>query len=100
MKNSDVFNGLKQEQYKADIASVKAQIYALDSSYPDGYKDWSGHAERSEEQAQGIFNAIVAILPKYSTYELDEDTVALLDQYVELRGELAELKRQLQKEVA
>ena len=100
MKNADIFNGLKQQQYKADIDSVKAQIYALDSSYPEGRKDWTGHAERAEEQAQGIFNAMVAILPKYSSYELDEETVTLLDEYIELRGELEELKRQQQKEVA
>ena len=100
MKNVDVFNGLKQEQYKADIESVQAQIYALDSSYPEGHKDWTATAERKDEQAQGIFNAMVAILPKYSTYELNEDTVELLDQYIELRGELEELKRQLAKEVA
>jgi hypothetical protein len=100
MRNVDVFNGLKQEQYKADIESVQAQIYALDSSYPEGHKDWTATAERAEEQAQGIFNAMVALLPKYSTYELNEDTVELLDQYIEKRGELEELKRQLAKEVA
>ena len=67
--------------------AVQARIFALDGVYTD----WLEIAERKETESQGVFNAMTDILPNWTKYESDEDTLALSEKLYELKGELKQL---------
>ncbi len=55
------------------------------------YTDWLEIAERKETESQGVFNTMTDILPNWTKYESDEDTLALSEKLYELKGELKQL---------
>lgn len=100
MTKTDIYNQLKQAEYKLDIEAVQALIWAEQSYYSDGRKDWTGKAERKQSEAMGMFKAVKELLPDTSRLKLNEETVALMWELWELKQELREIKENLQKEVA
>jgi hypothetical protein len=57
MNKTDIFNQLKQAEYKLDIEATQALIWAEQSYYVDGNKDWTDRAERNGN-VQGIEGTI------------------------------------------
>ena len=87
MTKTEIYNKMKQAYYQLDIEAVQARIFALDGVYTD----WLEIAERKETESQGVFNAMIDILPNWSRYESDQDTLALSEKLYELKGELKQL---------
>jgi len=100
MNKTDIFNQLKQAEYKLDIEATQALIWAEQSYYVDGHNDWTGRAERKQSEAMGMFKALKELLPDTSRLKLSEETVALMWKHVGLKQELREIKENSQKEVA
>jgi hypothetical protein len=100
MTKTDIYNQLKQAEYKLDIEAVQALIWAEQSYYADGRKDWTDRAERKQSEAMGMFKALKELLPDTSRLKLSEETVELMWKHVGLRQELREIKENSQKEVA
>lgn len=100
MNKTDIYNQLKQAEYKLDIEAMQALIWAEQSYYADGRKDWTDRAERKQSEALGMFKALKELLPDTSRLKLNEESVKLMWEYVELKQELREIKENLQKEVA
>jgi len=87
MTKTEIYNKMKQAYYTLDIEAVQARIFALDGVYTD----WLEIAERKETESQGVFNAMTDILPNWSRYESNDDTLALSEKLYELKGELKQL---------
>ena len=100
MTKTDIYNQLKQAEYKLDIEAIQALIWAEQSYYVDGHNDWTGIAERKQSEAMGMFKALKELLPDTSKLKLNEESRKLMWEHVELRQELREIKENLQKEVA
>ncbi len=100
MTKTDIFNQLKQAEYKLDIEATQALIWAEQSYYADGRKDWTDRAERKQSEALGMFKALKELLPDTSKLKLNEESVKLMWEYMELRQELEEIKENLQREAA
>ncbi len=100
MTKTDIYNQLKQAEYKLDIEATQAFIWAEQSYYVDGHNDWTDRAERKQSEAMGMFKALKELLPDTSRLKLNEESVKLMWEYMELRQELKEIKENLQKEVA
>ena len=100
MTKTDIYNQLKQAEYKLDIEAIQALIWAEQSYYADGRKDWTDRAERKQSEAMGMFKALKELLPDTSKLKLNEESTALMWEYMELRQELKEIKENLQKAVA
>ena len=100
MNKTDIYNQLKQAEYKLDIEAIHALIWAEQSYYADGRKDWTDRAERKQSEALGMFKALKELLPDTSRLKLNEESCKLMWEYVELKQELREIKENLQKEVA
>jgi len=95
MRKLDLYNQLKQEQYKADIEALKWRIWAIKEK-TDGQlrEDYNKIAERDESEAMGIFKACNAIRGDY-TGKLNDESVALLDKYIEMRSQYRKLKAEV-----
>ena len=100
MNKTDIFNQLKQAEYKLDIEATQALIWAEQSCYVGGHNEWTDRAERKQSEAMGMFKALKELLPDTSKLKLNEESVKLMWEYMELRQELREIKENLQKEVA
>lgn len=100
MNKTDLYNKFKQEYYQLDIEAIQARIYALEDNHEGLRHDWIETAERKDREAQGVFNAMMHILPNWSKYDVNEDTLELVGKLGEKRSELARLQQQLQKEAA
>ena len=87
MTKTEIYNKMKQAYYQLDIEAVQARIFALEGVYTD----WLEIAERKETESQGVFNALTDILPNWSRYESDDDTLALVEKLYELKAELKQL---------
>lgn len=94
MTKTEIYNKMKQAYYQLDIEAVQARIWAhhaLNDWIEGITTDWVEIAERKETQSQGVFNAMTDILPNWSRYEADEDTLALVEKLFELKAELKQL---------
>lgn len=95
MTKTEIYNKMKQAYYQLDIEAVQARIWAhhaLNSDWSDGvYTDWEETAHRKETESQGVFNALTDILPNWSRYESDDETLALVEKLYELKAELKQL---------
>lgn len=100
MTKTDIYNQLKQAEYKLDIEAIQALIWAEQSYYPEGRKDWTDKAERKQSEAMGMFKALKELLPDTLKLKLNEETVKLMWEYMNIRQELKEIKENLQKEAA
>ena len=100
MTKTDIYNQLKQAEYKLDIEAIQALIWAEQSYYPEGRKDWTDKAERKQSEAMGMFKALKELLPDTLKLKLNEETVKLMWEYMNIRQELKEIKENLQKAVA
>jgi len=92
MTKTDIYNQLKQAEYKLDIEAVQALIWAEQSYYADGRTDWTKRAERKQSEAMGMFKALKELLPDTSKLKLNEETRKLMWQHVELKQELREIR--------
>ena len=86
MRKRDLFNQLKQEQYKTDIEALKWRMWALKCDDAETRADYERVAERDESEAMGIFKVTETILDGYKG-TLDDTSVRLLDQYLLKRSE-------------
>jgi len=94
MRKLDLYNQFKQEQYKADIEALRWHIWALKADNEQEREDCNRIAERDENEAMGIFKACNAILGDY-TGKLNDESVALLDKYIEMRTQYRKLKAEI-----
>ena len=94
MRKLDLYNRFKQEQYKTDIEALKWRIWAVKSDDEKTRADYDSIAERDESEAMGIFKACNAILGDYNG-KLNDESVALLDKYCEMRAEYRKLKAEV-----
>lgn len=94
MRKLDLYNQFKQEQYKTDIEALKWRIWAVKSDDEKTRADYDSIAERDENEAMGIFKACNAILGDY-TGKLNDESVALLDKYIEMRAQHRKLKAEV-----
>lgn len=100
MTKTDLYNQLKQEQYKMDIEAIRWRMWALKTYCEDSAEEYNAIAERDENEAMGVYKAQMALLPKYRG-KLNEESSRLLTKYVDMKHELEALqKEKLQKEVA
>ena len=100
MTKTELYNRFKQEYFQLDIEVAEARIFALQSDYVDGYNEWTETAKRKDNEAQGVFNAMIHILPNWTNYEVSAETYDLLDKVIEKKQELEQLEKLQQKEVA
>jgi hypothetical protein len=83
-----------------DIEVAEARIFALQSDYVDEFNEWTETAKRKDNEAQGVFNAMINILPNWTNYEVSAETYDLLDKVIEKKQELEQLEKLQLKEVA
>ncbi len=100
MTKTDIYNRLKQAEYKLDIEAIQALIGAEQAYSEDGRKDWTDRAEHKQSEALGMFKALKELLPDTSWLKLNEESVELMWEYMNIKQELEEIKENLQKEVA
>jgi hypothetical protein len=94
MTKTEIYNKMKQAYYTLDIEAVQARIWAhhaLNDWIEGITTDWAEIAERKETESQGVFNAMTHILPNWVNYEIDDDSMALVDKLSELKAELKQL---------
>ena len=91
MTKTEIYNKMKQEQYKTDIEALKWRIWALKTDNEETRADYNSIADRDESEAMGIFKAGNAILGDYNG-KLNDESVALLDKYIEMRTQYRKLK--------
>ena len=94
MTKTEIYNKMKQAYYQLDIEAVEARIWAhhaLNDWIEGITTDWVEIAERKETESQGVFNAMTEILPNWVNYEINDDSMALVDKLSELRAELKQL---------
>ena len=98
MKKQDLYNQLKQEQYKADIEALRWRRFALEADNARDRAEYEGFAERDENEAMGIFKAQMAILPDFKG-KLNEESRELLSTFLSMKGQVEDLQQRA-KEVA
>tara|TARA_R100000951_G_scaffold100256_2_gene91004 strand:+ start:927 stop:1199 length:273 start_codon:yes stop_codon:yes gene_type:complete len=85
---------MKQAYYTLDIEAVEARIFALQCSYYSRDGDsFIDIAERKDTESQGVFNAMIDILPNWGKYQIDDDTLALVEKLCEKKAELIEMQK-------
>jgi hypothetical protein len=95
MKKLEIYNKMKQAQYRADIESLRFRIWALEADDERDRADFSRIAERESSEAMGIFKACHSLLGDYNGM-MNEETHTLwkkyrnkLEQYQKLSEEVA-----------
>ena len=91
MTKTEIYNKMKQAYYTLDIEAVEARIFALQCNYIKDSNSFIEIAERKEIESQGVFNAMTDILPNWVNYDIDDDSMALVDKLSELKAELKQL---------
>ena len=99
MRKQDLYNQLKQEQYKTDIESLRWRKWALKADNAQDREDYNRIADRDENEAMGIFKAQMAILPDFKG-KLNEESRELLSTFLSMKGQVEDLQQQQEKEVA
>ena len=94
MTKADLYNRFKQEQYKTDIEAMRWRLWAVKADDAKVRADYDSVADRDESEAMGIFKACSAILGDYNG-KLNDESVALLDKYIEMRAEYRKLKAEV-----
>jgi len=98
MTKQDLYNQLKQEQYKTDIESLRWRKWALKADNAQDREDYNRIADRDENEAMGIFKAQMAILPDFKG-KLNEESRELLSTFLSMKGQVEDLQQRA-KEVA
>ena len=93
MTKTEIYNKMKQAYYTLDIEAVEARIFALEASYINHSNSFIDIAERKETESQGVFNAMTDILPNWVNYDIDDDTLALVEKLCERKAELKEMEK-------
>jgi predicted DNA-binding protein YlxM (UPF0122 family) len=93
MTKTEIYNKMKQAYYQLDIEAVEARIFALQCNYIKDCNSFIEIAERKEVESQGVFNAMTDILPNWVNYDIDDDTMALVDKLCERKAELKEMEK-------
>ena len=94
MTKTEIYNKMKQAYYTLDIEAVEARIFALQSGYYiEGANSFIDIAERKDTESQGVFNAMIDILPNWGKYKIDDDTIALVEKLCEKKAELKEMEK-------
>ena len=93
MTKTEIYNKMKQAYYTLDIEAVEARIFALQCNYIKDCNSFIEIAERKETESQGVFNAMTDILPNWVNYDIDDDTMALVDKLCEKKAELKEMEK-------
>lgn len=96
MKKLDLYNQLKQEQYKADIEALRWAIWALEADNEADRAEYQKIAEREESEAMGIFKAKQSILGDYQG-KMNAKTEKLFDAYIEKFNQHRELREEVAK---
>ena len=99
MRKQDLYNQLKQEQYKMDIEALRWRKWALQADNEQDREDYNRIAERDENEAMGVFKAQQAILPDFKG-KLNEESRELMYKFLRKKEELEDLQYQQEKEVA
>ena len=99
MKKADLYNQLKQEQYKMDMEALRWRKWALKTYCELSRDEFNAIAERDENEAMGVYKAQMALLPKYKG-KLNEESSRLLNKYLDMKHELEALQKEKLKEVA
>jgi hypothetical protein len=94
MRKRDLFNQLKQEQYKTDIEALKWRMWALECDDAKTRADYESVAEREESEAMGIFKVTQTILGDYKG-TLDDTSARLLDEYLLKRADYRALCQEI-----
>ena len=80
MKKQEIYNKMKQAQYRADIESLRFKIWALEADDMRDQADYSRIAEREANEAMGIFKACHSLLGDFNGM-MNEETHALWEKY-------------------
>lgn len=99
MTKTDLYNQLKQEQYKMDMESIRWRTWAVKTHCEQSREEYNAIAERDENEAMGVYKVQMALLPKYRG-KLNEESYRLLNKYLDMKHELEALQKQKLKEVA
>ena len=99
MTKQDLYNQLKQEQYKADIEALRWRKWALKADKEQDREEYNSIAEKYENEAMGIFKAQQAILPNFKG-KLNEESRELLSTFLSMKGQVEDLQQQRAEEVA
>jgi hypothetical protein len=99
MTKTDLYNQLKQEQYKMDIEAIRWRMWAVKTYCEQSREEFNAIAERDENESMGVYKAQMALLPKYRG-KLNEESSRLLTKYLDMKHELEALQKQKLKEVA
>ena len=97
MKKQDLYNQLKQQQYKMDIEALRWRRFALEADNEQDREEYEGFAERDESESMGVFKALMAILPDFKG-KLSEESRELLYTWLSKKEQVEELQQA--KEVA
>ena len=98
MTKQDLYNQLKQEQYKTDIEALRWRKWALKADKEQDREDYNSIAERYENEAMGIFKAQMEILPNFKG-KLNEESRELLSTFLSMKEQVEDLQQRA-KEVA
>jgi hypothetical protein len=93
MTKTEIYNKFKQAYYTLDIEAVEARIFALQCDYIKDGNSFIDIAERKDTESQGVFNAMIDILPNWGKYKIDDDTIALVEKLCEKKAELKEMEK-------
>ena len=96
MKKADLYNQLKQEQYKMDIEALRWRKWALKADNEQDREDYNRIAERDENEAMGMFKAQNAILGDY-TGKLNEESRELLYTFLGMKEQVEELQQRAEE---
>lgn len=99
MRKQDLYNQLKQEQYKMDIEALRWRKWALKADNEQDREDYNRIADRDENEAMGVFKAQMAILPDFKG-KLNEESRELMYKFLRKKEELEDLQYQQEKEAA
>lgn len=97
MTKTDLYNQLKQQQYKMDIEALRWRRFALEADNAQEREEYEGFAERDESESMGVFKALMAILPDFKG-KLNEESRELLYTWLSKKEQVEELQQA--KEVA
>lgn len=97
MKKADLYNQLKQQQYKMDIEALRWRRFALEADNEQDRAEYEGFAERDESESMGVFKALNEILPDFKG-KLNEESRELLYTWLSKKEQVEELRQA--KEVA
>ena len=99
MTKQDLYNQLKQEQYKTDIEALRWRKWALKADNEQDREDYNRIAERDENEAMGIFKAQMAILPDFKG-KLNEESRELLSTFLSMKGQVEDLQQRQEEKMA